>query len=345
MMVRISGLIVCAVALGMAGGCGILPRQHVYGVDVQGAEFAGGGVQAVFDLSRDRLMWFGPENGPNLLETRDLDVPPSDESYTFYGGAYTWMAPQSAWTDESGSPRDWPPDPRMDAGPVRLVRSWMTGIEVEGPVTRNGLREIKRFEMIGDGEMVVSYILRNDSQEPVTAGPWLITAGRRGGLFAVASGVDGSVRFDRPDSESLWLDRGEERGSWWLIDLWARRKWKNTRDDLDLKAFIDSPQRPVVAAWDGGWWLVRMMESDPLDPAAAHSGGEAPVEVYLHYAHGMGFFEAELLGRVVTLQPGESVEHRERWRVVEDSRPAGRLESDLGPLEAAVAAMEEGSGR
>lgn len=292
----------------------------------------------------DRVTFFGVHDGPNLVHTVGIDREPADDgSYTFFGGGYTWIAPQRGehgWQSESGELQDWPPDPAIDAGPSRIVGRTPLGVVTENPVSREGLREEKTLRLTSPHSASVEFRLTNTSDQTLRRATWINTAVRPDARIALKlrdgdqiaqfySNDDGAVeRFN-----SL-LGPTDERG-WVVLDL------RKATFDGGIKVYTDGPAE--IAVWvpnpewfrTKGFWLHRTLET-PLtveQRSELRAIGEGPVAVYLN--PGLGLFEAELYGPVVDLEPGETASSTEVWTVYRADSPRTGLmsESQLLPLE------------
>lgn len=270
-----------------------------------------------YDAHRDRIIAFGPTGGPNLLCVRELDtLPPADGSYTFFGGMYSWISPQGAWTDENGEPRDWPPDPAMDRGPATVVHHGRARLVAVGPPTRAGLVEQKWFELAGDrAGAVLDHRLHNPTDERRLGGIWINTAVKPGSVIAVRDGSSDSFRIAGGDtSNALWARATTARDGWLLIHT-EGVEWSDLGADW-FKFFADTA--PAIAIWTDGYWLLRQARYSPTDRSLT-SYGEAPVEVYINY--GLQIFEAELLGPIASIPSGGVAQHVERWMIVPAAEP------------------------
>ena len=292
----------------------------------------------------DRLTYFGSNTGPNLLHTVDLDREPAEDgSYTFFGGGYSWIAPQRGehgWQNEAGELQDWPPDPAIDAGPSRIVGRSGMSVSTENPVSREGLREEKTIRLASPHSAHVEFRLTNTADSTLRRTTWLNTAVQPGARIALKlregdevaqwySSDDGAVeRFSELIGET------DERG-WAIVDL------RRATFDGGFKIYTDGPAE--IAVWvpnpdwmrSGGYWLHRSLET-PLTSeqrSELRSIGEGPAAVYLN--PGLGLFEAELYGAVADLEPGASTSTTEVWTVYDAASPNTLLMRDenLLPLQ------------
>lgn len=271
----------------------------------------------------DRAVSFRAIGGPEVLFTADLDEPAKpDEQYTFYGGAYSWTAPQngdSGWIGPDGALRAWPPDPAMDVGPAEVVRAKCTSLTLRNPENRLGLVEHKSFALT-DAALTLTYILANEGDEARTAGTWINTAVHRDAVLA--------VRLDRTAANSLygWNDESIDRfrslarlraDGWALLDL-SNADWEG-----GIKVYVARPEgeRPTIAIWHDGVWFQRVQrvtEDDAGTVGRLKELGEGAVAVYIQPAPAVEtmIVEAELYGPIVDLGPGEVHEAMETWTII-----------------------------
>lgn len=305
---------------------------------VEGVRIEKHGLAAEFHPSIDRVTFFGRTGGANLLQVSDLErVVPSDGSYVFWGGCYTWVAPQKSvegfgmgWLDADGTTRrDWPPDPAMDVGPVRRVGGSADWMSFVGPDQRSGLREEKSLRILAYDEAEFAYTLRNRGIEPVTAGPWINTAVGAGDVIAVR--MPSGVRIWGWNAESVERFRSitgeaDARG-WALVDL-SRATWAG-----GIKVYLapaeGSASAPVeIAVWrrEARAWMHRSLGvMTDAEVARLQAAGEGPVAVYIQPGKEDAIIEAELYGPLTEIAPGSAVTSVERWRVIESPRADAAL--------------------
>lgn len=280
------------------------------------------GVRAEWAPDIDRCVWFGPSGGANMLHTAHLDEAPAmDGAYTFFGGCYSWVAPQGSplgWKDFEGREAAWPPDPAMDIGPGRVTSISHNHITTTGPRHRSGLVEHKTLRLDYEYSAELTYTLRNQSDGARVGGTWLNTAVRPEDLVAVRAPEGTELRgWDPLSVERLEsILRAPAEGGWSVIDL-AGADWQE-----GIKVYIQSPGdmvRPEIAVWHEGYWFVR--SGEPLDSASLErlrSLGEGPVAIYVE--PGAGIVEAELYGPIVDIPPGGAVTSTEQWRLISAKR-------------------------
>ncbi|MEM1166596.1 MAG: hypothetical protein AAGI30_09945 [Planctomycetota bacterium] len=320
------------IALGVAlaqCGCGSL------GTDANIVALEHDGLRLEFMLDRDRVVYAGPTDGPNMVHLDEATMalgPHPEGDYRFFGGGYSWISPQNdpvlGWRDDAGELMPWPPDPAMDRGPVELVRRFgsdeltngvATGFYVVSPQTRVGLVEEKSFSLYertmphlpGAG---IAYRLRNATDRTVTGGTWFNTAVPGDGLIAVPGPPSATVRMVDTERHRDF-DRlvAERRPHWILLDL------SRATHEGGFKFYIDGP--PKIAVWRDGWWLRR--ESMPGTTQRLIDAGEGAVAIYTDA--GAELHEAELYGPLVDIQPGGSTATIEGWWFYEGAPTLGGL--------------------
>lgn len=308
------------VTAGLATGCasrGPAPHTHERAVRL---EHAGLAVEALPSI--DRFTYFGTFDGPNMLHIEGLErEPAADGSYTFFGGCYTWFAPQNGplgWRGPSGEAQGWPPDPVMDVGPVWRSGRSENSVTLTGPIGRSGLREEKTFTLVDNATATLAYTLRNESAAAVLAGTWINASVDPKGAIAVRV-PEGTEVYGWDDVAvgrvRSVLSTTDDRG-WAMIDL-RDAEWEGGSKVW----FAAPPGTPVeLAVWRkggraGGYWLLRSLP--PLgaaEIAQLREVGEGPVAVYID--PGAPIVEAELYGPVLSIPPGGEQSATETWRMI-----------------------------
>jgi hypothetical protein len=329
------GIIPMSALAGGVTGCGTSrvagePTTHPEAIRVEGR-----GLAAEFVQSIDRFTFFGPAGGANLLHVVGLDRPrPTDGSYVFWGGCYTWVSPQKGpagdpaspmgWIDSDGTKKDWPPDPAMDVGPVRRTGLARGMFSVAGPEQRKGLQELKSFRVIAQDVAEFEYTLLNRGAASVTAGAWINTAAAGDDVIAVRMPPGTEVYGWNKMSTDMFdaiLGAADERG-WRLMDL-SKARW-----DGGIKVYLAPPagsglEDVEIAVWrrSAKAWMHRSLGAMSADQVSRlRDAGEGPVAIY--YQPGKGdeaIVEAELYGPIEDIAPAARSTVRERWRIIRSS--------------------------
>ena len=263
----------------------------------------------------------GPEAGPlagvNVFADR-LDVVlerPDGRACALVGGHRLWTAPEDP-------ARTYQPDDRPVAvgdadGALRLAAP---------PDAASGLRRTVTVALDG-AVAVVDHHVSNGGTLPVRVAPWAITAFPLGGTAVVA--------LPRGPENGLLPDR--------RVVLWPYTRLDDPRltmGDRHLLVWADAEaERPVKVGASGVRALAYVRPGAPtfVKRAAQVPGADYPdlgcgAEVY---ANGR-FCELETLGPLVTLAPGATASHRERWSLHAEATPP----ADAAAADALFAALD-----
>lgn len=324
---------VCVMAITGAMGCGGCAKDRAESVEVKAvtradaARIEGKKIAVEFSSAIDRYTFFGPKDGPNLLYVTAMErAPAADGSYTFFGGAYTWIAPQdgpSGWIGADGNQSPWPPDPAMDVGATTRMDVTTEWCVVTNPVNRMGLEERKILRMIPDESAAVVVLeLVNSGTTSRMSGAWINTAASNEHKIAVRV----------PPGSEIWAWEGKsaeplkrimsapDADGWALIDL-AKANWEGGIKFYIQPGAVNGETKVAIAQWYGGYWMYRCQEDcGAEDFALLRENGEGPVAVYIQPG-AEPIIEAELYGRLVNLAPGKSERWREWWYVIKAAMP------------------------
>ena len=259
----------------------------------------------------------GPLPGVNAFADQ-LDVVldrPDGGACALVGGHRLWTAPEDP--DRTYQPDDRPVAVYDADGMLRLVAP---------PDAGTGLRRTVTVALDGAGA-VVGHHVANGGTLPVRVAPWAITALPTGGTAVVA--------LPRGEEDGLLPDR--------RLVLWPYTRLGDTRlalGDRYLMVRADaSADRPVKVGASGVRALAYVRPGAPtfVKRAAPVPGADYPdlgadAEVY---ANGR-FCELETLGPLVTLAPGATASHRERWSLHAEATPP----ADAAAADALFAALD-----
>lgn len=317
MAIRRAGAVAAAISL-IGIGCAtpaVRPAESRSGA----LAIEAAGLRAEWAAQIDRCVWFGPSAGGNMLHTVDLDQPPgADGDYTFFGGCYTWVAPQNGplgWKDPDGAQRGWPPDPAMDIGPARVTGISHNLITTTGPQHLSGLIERKTLMLDYGLQAHLAYSLHNVGGQRVIAGTWVTTAVGPHDLIAVRAPEGTELRgWDGSSVERFRSILGEpDAAGWALVDL-HRAAWEG-----GVKVYLERTgaheTQAEIAVWRAGHWFLRQGALLTVqDAARLREVGEGPVAIYIE--PGSGIVEAELYGPIVDMAPGDRTTTNELWSVI-----------------------------
>lgn len=235
--------------------------------------------------------------GENLLaETPEYVLPSPYGPYHLWGGHRFWHAPEM-------SARTYVPD---DEGLV--VHPVQDGVHLSREEPQTGMRKELLVKLHPSAaEVQLNHRLTNTGLWPVELAPWAITQMRMGGTAILPTSREAV------DPEGLLPNR--------VVTLWSYSGWNDPRLRLTDDA-IEIVTQPIAQPFKlgtmnrAGWIEYRYQrvvfrKRWTPQPDRPHVDFGCNAEVYTNDKH----IELETLGPLVTLRPGETVEHVERWEV------------------------------
>ena len=260
-----------------------------------------------------RVIRFGFIGGPNeFMENLAELGQTGGESWRVYGGHRLWHAPEV-------EPRTYAPD----NGPVKLEPR-ADGVLLVQPVEpTTGIQKEIEVRLASDAAHVaVTHRLRNAGPWRVEFAPWALTVMAAGGTAIVPLPPRGSHPEDLPPGNALVLwkytDMTDPRWTW-------GRKYILLRQD---SAPMTKPQKLGAAVPDGWIGYVRdghlFVKTFQHDAAAVYPDFGCSAETFTN----KDMLELETLGPLVTLAPGATIEHLERWSLFRDV-PTPRTDADV----------------
>ena len=225
----------------------------------------------------------------------DLSIPLADgRSYRLVGGHRLWTAPEVP--EITYEPDDQPV--AVDVSPTRLQVAQAS----------DGRVDIAKALSVAlrDSGVEVVHRITNRGATPKTLAPWAITQLPVGGTAVIPLSRDNADPDGlQPNAEIvLWPYTGVADTSFEIADRYL------------LVGGSRAEPTKVGTRLDRGWMayvnegLAFVKWSDHL-PSAAYPDRGASAQCY----SGPDFVELETLGPLVSLEPGESTEHREFWRL------------------------------
>jgi hypothetical protein len=250
-----------------------------------------------------RILSLSYQNSGNIFaELPDTALAhPTMGEYKFYGGHRLWVAPEEpAITYE--------PDNRA------VEFEWAgNGVNVIGEIEPgSGLRKSIRIQTTNYLNVIqVDHLVRNEGSSSRKIAPWAITQLKLGGTAVLplqAADMQNPLLPNR--SLVLWpyTDLSESRLKVGKELAFIRTLPKN---DAALKVGASNLQQ-WIAYFIGQYLFVKYSKKDAAD-CALDLGAEAQ-----SYCNGQ-FLELETLGSYRELRPGETIEHREIWRMEKGS--------------------------
>ena len=250
------------------------------------------------------------EVGPRILVYRQhegfnpLNVFPEqagrtgEEVWRNRGGHRLWIAPEHPVTTyfPDNAPVEW-----LQMGELHVLLR-------PPPETSNGLqKELEiRLAPVGTGVTLI-HRLTNLGQQPVTLALWALTVMAAGGIAVVPQPPLGEHPRDLLPNRNLVL---------WPYTDQTDPRWHWGRNFILLRQ--DAGRGPTKAGlshqpgWSGYWvGGVFFLKRYAWDPAASYPDQGCNLELFTNAR----MLELESLGPLTRLQPGQSVEHQERWEL------------------------------
>jgi hypothetical protein len=259
-----------------------------------------------------RILSLRVHGGENLFaEIPDFTLhSPDTGKLRLWGGHRLWVAPEVPRTT-------WRPDDQ----PV-IVRTTRRGLEITGPTDDlTGLEKSLEIELQqtprAAGIVVVDHTLRNRGSQPVSGAPWAITQFKTGG-FAI-------LYHKRTPQDELGLQSDREISLWPYTDIRSPCiEWGNEY------TFVHARMTSGALKLGFPKGLLGYHRKRTLFIKTAYACYPPRGSMSECYCNDR-FLELETLGPVVTIQPGESVMHREAWWLYDNV--------DLEPTEASMSSL------
>lgn len=244
---------------------------------------------------------------------RGLRMDDMDPGFPLWGGDKTWLAPQARWIDRV-------PFPDLDSGTYDL-ELWPDGDQaaarMTSPVCRDTGIQITRTLRIADGaeSWLVTHRLFNAGLQPATWAAWGVTMVPRPGAVYLpcspSSPHPGGVKVftDEGDSSALQGQVVERLGGLAVVRCDGDRKYKFG---------VDAGEGWMLGVADAGpAGLAGYLKRVEAFPGRAYGHG-CVAEVFNSDRH--PYFEMEIHGPLVTLEPGETFDIEEHQAVFDVSR-------------------------
>ena len=244
-----------------------------------------------------RIMYFGPEDGPNMLLVRKEHEGLKDGEYHSYGGHRLWIAPER-------KPNTYAPD----SFPVE-EEEIPNGIKLSSPTDEFGIQKSMAI-VVRSSFFEIQHQVTNHSDKPVTLAPWAITVMAPGGECLVPQNP---IRAQANDN-LLPIQNIVLWGYTEMTDpryTWGRRviRLRSTDDQSPTKfgAFVHAG---LAAYCNLGYTFVKRFytyHGEPLPDRGCN------FESYTK----QGMLEVESLAPLQTIEPGKKSDtHIERWTLV-----------------------------
>ncbi len=246
-----------------------------------------------------RVIGFAPEGGHNLFaELPDTRLEcPGAGYYSLRGGHRLWCAPE------------YPPRTYLPDDEAVQIEETGNGLVITQPVeAQTGLQKSISITLSDQtAKVVLEHTIRNRANEALELAPWAVTMLKPGGVAILPQPVGLVDKYGVLPNRSITLWPYTHVNSPHI--MWGDRYIFMQADLKENKLKIGFPN---PAGWLGyflnGTLFVKYARYDQKESYYDHQSSS---ECYCD----AGVLELETLGPRTTLGPGESVTHRESWKV------------------------------
>lgn len=256
-----------------------------------------------------RILFFGFTGGPNHFFVRQNDLQnfkQSLQSFNFFGGHRLWAAPE---------------DPILTYIPDNQPVAWKqdgTALILNQVLESPQLKIGKQISIQIDPILAMvklTHRITNLGDQPVHFAPWAISQMAPGGVAVVPLPPRGSHIGNLLPTSSLVL--------WPYTDL-SDPRWRFGYEFIRVQQdmTITKPLKFGLAAKEG--WLAYFNHSQlfhkqiQVRENAVYPDLGTPLQVFLDG----DFLELETMGPLAWIQPGQTSEHQETWRLFANCPPA-----------------------
>ena len=246
-----------------------------------------------------RIISLSIEGGSNLFAELPNDYLeyPGEENFYFYGGHRLWLGPENPFI--TYKPDSQPVNIIETPGLLKITQDLddVTGIQKSIHI------RLTNFENV----VIIDHYIHNAGEEPLNCAPWAITQFRLGGIVIIPQQIhEGKENKLLPDrSIVLWpySDINDPRIHWGNQFIFI-----NTEPlDKALKIGVVNNEKWMAYFYDN---LLFIKYADNYESKQMIDNG-ATSECYCNSK----FAELETLGPLTKLEPGQTIRHREIWRV------------------------------
>ena len=252
-----------------------------------------------------RIMRYGFVGGQNFMkEFKDQLGKSGEKDWQARGGHRLWISPEDAVKTYA-----------PDNGPIKVEvhGDAVESIEPVEPLT--GLEKRITVKMAAEGSGIeILHQIRNSGSAPYRLAPWALTMMAPGGAGIHGFPPRGTHPKDLAPTNPLVM---------WAYTNLSDPRWHLLRKYLVL---VQDPNNPVpqkLGSFNPWTWGAYLKNSELFVKRAR---AEGTPEEYPDYGCSFEMFtnneflELETVGRLVTLQPGQSVNHTENWSLHKNVR-------------------------
>ncbi len=318
--------------LGLLPSCTKAPLSRV---DFQGwrdcYRISNEKVQVIVAPSIGRLMSYRLTNGQNVLNVNPakeglLPPRPQKDGYIYFGGLYTWIAPQASWISYDGKGIYTGADPVLDNGPYRVTAMKENELTMTSPISHcYGLQMIKTFKLAKDSsKLEFSVTLRNTASVPIRWAVWNLSGVKPVGIaFFDVPGGKKDLQFpvnDKIDPKKFAKALQVIDGRTAAVDL---RQYRKDGGKIFVRRGSD-----YLAYRQPGSWFVRRFSTNP---AQIFTDWQSQIEIWADAKIGH-IFELETASPDFVIPPGKSVTWTEWLYIVGDPEPLSTSVLEAGKI-------------
>jgi hypothetical protein len=244
-----------------------------------------------------RITFFGSKKGKagNLFLEFPADEQVYGDGFVLRGGHRLWHAPEAY-------PRTYQPD--NDPLALKPLKHGVALAQPTEPAT--GLQKALKIELLGERTVRLTHALTNHGAWPVETAPWALTMFRAGGYAVIPFLPKGDhAKGDFLPTYSLV--------PWSYTDL-SEDCWDLHRDYLGIDVDAAPGAQKLGLTDYPGWSAYHLQGVTFVKHAAVVAGASYPDRgcAFETFTNGK-MVELETLAPLVTLAPGQSVQHVEHW--------------------------------
>jgi hypothetical protein len=260
-----------------------------------------------------RIIRFGFVGGQNLFkEYPDQLGRSGEEKFQLRGGDRVWKAPEDPIAT-------WAPD--NVPVEVQITPTGVIAREPVEPLTK--LQKEIEIRMAPTGSSVtVLHRITNHSLFPLTFSAWALTMMAPGG-----TAVSG---FPPRGKHPINLEATNPLVMWAYTDL-ADPRLKFTKKYLTLRQDPNNANAEKLGTFNPDTWAAYLLNGEAFvkrtkpDPSKTYPDFGCSFETFTNNE----FLEIETLSPMTQLQPGQTIEHVERWALFRNVKPAGLTDEEL----------------
>lgn len=248
-----------------------------------------------------RVIFFGSPDGMNLFyEVNEEAGCTGGKDYCFYGGHRFWTAPEDKIRSYA-----------IDNSPV-VVQTSNAQLVAIAPQEPAGIQKtliVENFQ--SENSIRINHQLVNKGNTPITLALWGLSMMHPGGtaIIPMPAKISHTAQLTPTQSIALWgyTDITDPRWGWGEKFLFLRQ---DDRMETPQKIGIHSGQDWAAYLNDGNLFI----KVAKYDAEATYPDFGSHFEFFTNHR----FLEIESLGGLLTLKPGQKLEHVEYWALYEN---------------------------